>query len=38
MKQLIDTHTLLWFTMGNPRISFRCLSHTAFVVKNNAQF
>jgi hypothetical protein len=21
MKQLIDTHTLLWFTMGNPRIS-----------------
>ena len=21
MKQLIDTHTLLWFTTGNPRIS-----------------
>jgi PIN domain nuclease of toxin-antitoxin system len=21
MKQLIDTHTLLWFTIGNPRIS-----------------
>ncbi|MBD2292124.1 type II toxin-antitoxin system VapC family toxin [Anabaena sphaerica FACHB-251] len=21
MKQLIDTHTLLWFTMGNPKIS-----------------
>ncbi|MTJ07713.1 type II toxin-antitoxin system VapC family toxin [Anabaena sp. UHCC 0204] len=21
MRQLIDTHTLLWFTMGNPRIS-----------------
>jgi PIN domain nuclease of toxin-antitoxin system len=21
MKQLLDTHTLLWFSMGNPRIS-----------------
>ncbi|HLO89215.1 MAG TPA: hypothetical protein VK203_29985 [Nostocaceae cyanobacterium] len=31
MKQLLDTHTLLWFTMGNPRIS----DHLRLQIENN---
>ena len=23
MRQLLDTHTFIWFVMGNPRISTR---------------
>ncbi|MBK1986758.1 type II toxin-antitoxin system VapC family toxin [Sphaerospermopsis aphanizomenoides BCCUSP55] len=31
MKQLLDTHTLLWFTMGDPRIS----SNLRLQIENN---